>query len=80
MLWMPTCSNPLGELCHRRLDGSLNDYISKFYQRLTHCDKFSESQQITIFTAGLGEPLKTDVEFDAPKTLEDVVALAHAYI
>jgi hypothetical protein len=76
----PTRSSPLGELCHLRLDGSLNDDIDKFYQRLTRCDELSEPQQIAIFTAGLGEPLKTDVELDAPKTMEDATALAHAYI
>jgi hypothetical protein len=81
--WHPnldTLCNPLGELCHLRLDGSLNDYIDKFYQCLTRCDELSEPQQITIFTAGLGEPLTTDVELDAPKTLQDAAALARAYI
>jgi hypothetical protein len=73
-------SNPLGELCHLRLDGSLDDYIDKFYQWLTRYDKFSEPQQIKIFTAGLHEPLKTDVELDAPKTLEDATALVRFYI
>jgi hypothetical protein len=38
----PTHSNPLGELCHLRLNGSLDDYIDKFYQRLTRCDEQSE--------------------------------------
>jgi hypothetical protein len=79
-LWPSTCSNPLGELCHLRLDGLLDDYIDKFYQRLTCCYEFSEPQQIVIFTGSLDETLKTDVELDAPKTLEDVAALAHAYI
>jgi hypothetical protein len=49
-----TCSNPLGELYHLHLDGSIDDYTDKFYQRLTHCDELSEPQQIAIFTVGLG--------------------------
>jgi hypothetical protein len=67
----PTHSNPLGELCHLRLDGSLDDYIDKFYQRFTRCDELSEPQQIAIFTAGLVERMNTNVELDAPTTLED---------
>jgi hypothetical protein len=37
-----TCSNPLGELCQLRLDDPLDDYIDKFYQRLTRCDILSK--------------------------------------
>jgi hypothetical protein len=73
-----THSNPLGELC--RLCHALDNYINKFYQRLTWCDELFEPQQIVIFIVGLGEPLKTDVELNAPITLEDAAALAHAYI
>jgi hypothetical protein len=76
----PTRSNSLGELCHLRLDESLDDYINKFYQRLTRCNELSEPQHIAIFTTGLGEPLKTNIKLHAPKTLEDVAALACAYI
>jgi hypothetical protein len=73
-------SNPLGELCHLRLDGSLDDYIDKFYQRFTRCDELSEPQQIAIFTAGLVERLKTDVELDAPNHPRGHAALARTYI
>jgi hypothetical protein len=75
----PDVQQPPGELCHL-LDSSLNDYINKFYQRRTRCDELSEPQQIAIFSAGLSEPLKTDVELDAPATLEDVASHARAYI
>jgi hypothetical protein len=37
-----TRSNPLGELYHLHLDGSLDDYTDKFYQRLTRCNKLSK--------------------------------------
>jgi hypothetical protein len=40
----PTHNNQLGELCHLHLDGSLDDYIDKFYQRLTRCDELSKPQ------------------------------------
>jgi hypothetical protein len=50
-----------------------------FYQRLTRCDDLSEQQQISIFTVGLGEPLKTDVELDALAKLEEEATLAHLH-
>jgi hypothetical protein len=34
---------------------------------------------VDIFTAGLGNPLKTDVELEHPATLEDPMALARTY-
>jgi hypothetical protein len=39
----------------------------------------NEKQQIDIFTAGLRNPLKTDVELEHPKTLEDTMVVARAY-
>jgi hypothetical protein len=71
LLQTPSRSNPLGEMCHLRLDGSLINYIDKFYQRHTHCDELSEPQQVAIFIA---------IEPDAPAMMEDMAALAHAYI
>jgi hypothetical protein len=73
-------SNPLEELCHLRLDSSLDDYIDNFYQCLTRYDEIFEPQQIMIFTTGLAEPLKTDIELNAPSMLEDAAALARTYI
>jgi hypothetical protein len=67
-------------LCHLHLDDSLDDYIDKFFLQLNRCDELYKPHQIMIFTAGLGEPLKTDVELDAPKTLDDAAALARGYI
>jgi hypothetical protein len=73
-------SNPLEELCHLRLDSSLDDYIDNFYQCLTRYDEIFEPQQIMIFTTVLAEPLKTDIELNAPSMLEDAAALARTYI
>jgi hypothetical protein len=46
---------------------------------VNHCTGLTEKQQIDIFTAGLRNPLKTDVEFEQPATLDDGMALARAY-
>jgi hypothetical protein len=46
---------------------------------VTCCTDLVEKHQIDIFTNGLCNPLKTDVELEAPATLEDVMALARTY-
>jgi hypothetical protein len=75
----PTRSNPLGELCHLRCTGSVDDYQAQFLTLLARCGGVTEPQQIVIFTAGLWDPLRTDVELQKPLTLEEAVALARAY-
>lgn len=39
----------------------------------------TERQQIQLFVDGLGQPLQTDVELQAPQSLESAMSLAHAY-
>jgi hypothetical protein len=46
---------------------------------LARCEDVTESQQISIFMAGLQQPLSTDVELQKPATLEDAMALARTY-
>jgi hypothetical protein len=72
-------SNPLGELCHLRCTGLVDAYQSDFLTLLTHCGGVTEPQQIAIFTAGLGDPLRIDVELQKPSTLEEAAALAKAF-
>jgi hypothetical protein len=79
MLWTPSRSNPLGELCHLRRQRSVADYMEAFLTHLSRCDTITEPHQAAIFTAGLGEPLQTDVELQRPDTLEDTMGLARAY-
>jgi hypothetical protein len=75
----PSRSNPLGELCHLRLQGSVTDYMEAFLAHLSHCATLSEPHQVAIFTAGLSEPLQTDIELQQANTLEDAMRLTHAY-
>jgi hypothetical protein len=75
----PSRSNPLGELCHLRRQGSVADYTKAFLTHLSRCDTITEPHQVAIFTAGLGEPLQTDVELQRPASLEDAMGLARAY-
>jgi hypothetical protein len=75
----PLHSNPLGELIQLRREGTVAKFQSKFMSLLTCCDGLAEKHQINIFTAGLRNPLKTDVELEHPATLEEAIALARAY-
>ena len=75
----PGRNNSLGELIQLRREDSVAEYQSKFFSLLARCDDITESQQIVIFTTGLREPLKTDVELLKPSTLDEAMSLARAY-
>ena len=68
-------SNPLGELTHLRLTGTAIAYQDAFLQLLARCDNVTKSQQVGIFTVGLRNPLRIDVEMQCPTSLEDAMAL-----
>ena len=53
--------------------------MEAFLAYVSRCDTLTEPHQVALFTAGLGEPLKTDVELNQPATLEDAMGLARAY-
>jgi hypothetical protein len=55
-------SNPLGDLSRLQFSASIEDYQNQFLILLAHCEGLREEHQIHLFTAGLPEPLKTDVE------------------
>jgi hypothetical protein len=59
--------------------GSVANYMKAFLTHLSRCDTITEPHQVAIFTAGLGEPLQTDVELQRPASLEDAMGLARAY-
>lgn len=75
----PLRSNPLGELTALRKHGSVREFSDQFLALLCRTDPLTEQQQIQLFTAGLGQPLQTDVELQAPQSLESAMSLACAY-
>jgi hypothetical protein len=72
-------SNPLGELIQVRRTGTVDEYQEQFLTLLARCEHVTEAQQIAVFTAGLQQPLSTDVELQRPATLEEAMGLARAY-
>lgn len=75
----PIRANGLAEIKALTRTGSVEDYQRQFLAFLCRCDDLSISQQIDMFTAGLGEPLKTDVELHSPANLQKAMSLARAY-
>jgi hypothetical protein len=72
-------SNPLGELIKLQRAGSVAEFQDQFLRLLDRCDGVTEQQQIAIYTAGLGDPLRIDVELQRPVTLEDAMSLSRAF-
>jgi hypothetical protein len=75
----PLHSNGLAEPKDLRRTGSVDEYTRQFSQLLCRCDDLSLTQQVNLYTAGLGEPLRTDVELQAPTHLQTAMSLARAY-
>ncbi|CAL4917571.1 unnamed protein product [Urochloa decumbens] len=75
----PISSNALGELKALHRTSSVEDYQRHFLALLCRCDQLGPRQQIDLFTAGLGQPLASDVEMQRPSNLQTAMSLARAY-
>lgn len=75
----PLRINSLGELIALRKQGTVREFSDQFLALLCRTDPLTERQQVQLFTAGLGQPLQTDVELQAPQSLESAMSLARAY-
>jgi hypothetical protein len=47
--------------------------------KMAHAGPLSPEQQVRLFTGGLPEPIRVDVELQAPQDLQRAMALARAY-
>ncbi|KAJ1265722.1 hypothetical protein BS78_08G097400 [Paspalum vaginatum] len=68
--------NLFGELAALRRTGTVVAYQDQFLKLLARCENVTEKKQVDLFSAGLRNPMKTDVEMQALTTLEDAMALA----
>lgn len=71
--------NPLGELKELTQTGTIEDYQAKFLAILCRADNLQPRQQVQLFTPGLREPIRTDIELQNPASLQMAMALARAY-
>ncbi|KAJ1283957.1 hypothetical protein BS78_03G167300 [Paspalum vaginatum] len=75
----PIRSNTLGELKELRRNGTVEDYQRQFLALLCRCNRLTPQHQIDLFTAGLGQPLASDVEMQWLANLQTAMSLALAY-
>ena len=75
----PIRSNPLGELKVLQRTDTVEEYQRQFLALLCRCDDLSPQHQMNMFTAGLGEPLTSDVELQKPADLQTAMSLARAF-
>lgn len=57
----------------------VDEYHRQFLALLCRCEDLTLKQHVNLFTAGLGEPLRTDVELQTPTNLQQAMSLARAY-
>ncbi|XP_068651582.1 uncharacterized protein [Aristolochia californica] len=73
----PARSNPLGDLVNLKQTGSIEEYQKQFQERLAHASLFVHpSQHVHLFTAGLVEALRLEVELQGPSSLDLAMNLA----
>jgi hypothetical protein len=75
----PIRSNPLGELKELHRTGTVEEYQRQFLTLLCRCEGLSPQHQMNLFTAGLGEPMSSDVEMQRPADLQAAMSLARAF-
>jgi len=75
----PLGTNHLAELARLPFRDSVADYQEAFQARMAHAGYLAPAQQVQLFTGGLPDPLRTDVELQAPPDLQRAMALARAY-
>jgi hypothetical protein len=71
--------SPLGKLMLLCRVGTVDDYTDQFLTLTCRDADLSDRQLVQIHTAGLTNPLKTDVTLRQPATLDDAIMLARAY-
>lgn len=75
----PLGTNHLSDLARLQFRGSVTDYQEAFQARKAHASYLSPEQQVQLFTGGLPNPIRTDIELHAPAGLHRAMSLARAY-
>jgi hypothetical protein len=68
-----------GELRLLRQTGTVSEYQSRFLALLSRADPLSDRQERQMFTSGLHDDIRSDVELQDPQDLEHALALARAF-
>jgi hypothetical protein len=76
---LPLRANGPTDLKDLRRTSTVEEYQRQFLTLLCRCDDMTPLQQVHMFTTGLGEPLRTDVELAVATDLQTTMRLARAY-
>lgn len=71
--------NHLSELARLPFGGSVDAYQEAFLAKMAHAGTLTPSQQVQLFTGGLPDAIRIDVELQAPEDLQRAMVLARAY-
>ncbi|KAJ1400267.1 Retrotransposon gag domain [Sesbania bispinosa] len=74
----PMSNNPLGELANLKQMGSVEEYQRQFQSLLSRTSDLKHHQQVDLFTAGLVEELRIDIEMQQPGNLGIAMNMARA--
>jgi hypothetical protein len=71
--------NHLADLARLPFRSSVSEYQDAFLSKMAHAGYLSQEQQVQLFTGGLPDAIRVDVELQAPQNLQRAMALARAY-
>jgi len=72
-------TNHLADLARLPFTNSVDSYMSAFQARLAHAGRLDPVQQAQLFTGGLPDYIRVDVELHEPQDLHRAMRLARAY-
>jgi hypothetical protein len=72
-------TNHLADLARLPFGGSVDKYMAEFQARAAHAGDLSAVQKARLFTGGLPEHIRVDVELLEPANLQQAMRLARAY-
>ena len=71
--------NHLADLARLPFSGSVEAYQEAFLAKMAHAGALTPAQQVDLFTGGLPDTIRIDVELQAPGDLQRAMTLARAY-
>jgi hypothetical protein len=71
--------NHLADLSRLQFRGTISEYQETFLAKMAHAGYLTSEQQVRLFTRGLPDAIRVDVELQAPQDLQRAMALARAY-
>ena len=75
----PLSTNHLADLACLPFTSSVDAYLDAFQARMAHAGRLSPYQQAQLFTGGLPDHIRVDVELHDPQDLQRAMRLSRAH-